>query len=137
MEWFRRKDGSVAISEVAARPPGAQITTLVSRANDVDFLRLWANLMVFEQFDPPERKYAVGAAYLRGQGSGRVRAIHGLDQVEREVGPLITDHKLPAVGQPASSSYEGEGYIILRHPETAVVEQALLKVVSLVRVELG
>src|ERR1044072_2282004 len=31
MEWFRRRDGSVAISEVGARPPGAQITTLVSR----------------------------------------------------------------------------------------------------------
>src|SRR4051812_10475250 len=27
MEWFRRRDGSVAISEVGARPPGAQITT--------------------------------------------------------------------------------------------------------------
>ena len=28
MEWFRRKDGTVAISEIAARPPGAQIMTL-------------------------------------------------------------------------------------------------------------
>ncbi|MGI9090035.1 MAG: ATP-grasp domain-containing protein, partial [Gemmatimonadaceae bacterium] len=35
MEWFRRGDGSLVISEVAARPPGAQITTLVSRANDI------------------------------------------------------------------------------------------------------
>jgi biotin carboxylase len=137
MEWFRRRDGSVAISEVAARPPGAQITTLISRANDVDFLRIWANLMVFDAFEPPQRKYAVGAAYLRGQGSGHVRAIHGLDAVEREVGPLITDHRLPAIGQPASVSYEGEGYIILRHPETRVVEEAIAKVVSLVRVELG
>ena len=39
MEWFRRRDGSVAIGEVAARPPGAQITTLVSRATDIDFVR--------------------------------------------------------------------------------------------------
>ncbi|MCB9314981.1 MAG: ATP-grasp domain-containing protein [Lewinellaceae bacterium] len=30
MEWFRRPDGSLAISEVAARPPGAQFTTLMS-----------------------------------------------------------------------------------------------------------
>ncbi|MGH8284189.1 MAG: ATP-grasp domain-containing protein, partial [Steroidobacteraceae bacterium] len=30
MEWFRRGDGSVAISEVAARPPGAQFTSLIS-----------------------------------------------------------------------------------------------------------
>jgi carbamoylphosphate synthase large subunit len=27
MEWFRRPDGSVAVSEVGARPPGAQITS--------------------------------------------------------------------------------------------------------------
>src|SRR6185369_14190103 len=33
MEWFRREDGSVAISEVGARPPGAQITTLMSYAH--------------------------------------------------------------------------------------------------------
>jgi biotin carboxylase len=39
MEWFRRADGTIAISEVAARPPGAQITTLNSRAHDIDFVR--------------------------------------------------------------------------------------------------
>ena len=32
MEWFRKKDGSIAISEVAARPPGAQFMTLIARA---------------------------------------------------------------------------------------------------------
>ena len=45
--------------------------------------------------------------------------------------------KLPHVGQSPASSYEGEGYVILRHPETAVVEQALLRLISLIRVELG
>ena len=29
MEWFRRPDGSVAVSEVAARPAGAQITSML------------------------------------------------------------------------------------------------------------
>jgi biotin carboxylase len=55
MEWFRRADGSVAIGEVGARPPGAQITTLVSRATDTDFVRTWAELMVFGTFTPPTR----------------------------------------------------------------------------------
>ena len=137
MEWFRRRDGSVAISEVAARPPGAQITTLISRAHDIDFLHAWARLMVFGVFDPPPRRYAVGAAFLRGQGSGRVKAIHGLEQVEREMGSLVVDAKLPSLGQAPASSYEGEGYVILRHPDTAVVEQRLLRLISLVRVELG
>ncbi|MFN2625695.1 MAG: acetyl-CoA carboxylase biotin carboxylase subunit family protein, partial [Mycobacteriales bacterium] len=95
MEWFRRPDGSVAVSEVAARPPGAQITSLLSYAHDIDFYRAWAALMVFNRFDPPSRRYAVGAAYLRGQGQGRVRTIHGLAELQRELGHLVVEARLP------------------------------------------
>jgi phosphoribosylaminoimidazole carboxylase (NCAIR synthetase) len=137
MEWFRRADGSIAISEVAARPPGAQITTLISRANDVDFVSMWANLMVYGEFAAPERQYAVAAAYLRGQGRGVVRAVHGLERVHVEFGAMVCDVKLPAIGAPPAATYEGDGYIILRHPETAVVERAIRRVVELVHVELG
>lgn len=137
LEWFRRKDGSIAISEVAARPPGAQFPTLISRAHDFDALAAWARLMVFGKFDPPKRKYAAGAAYLRGQGQGRVLAIHGLDQLEKEIGHLVTDVKLPQIGQEAMPSYEGEGYIIIRHPKTEVVREALQRIVSVARVQLG
>ncbi len=137
MEWFRRRDGSIAISEVAARPPGAQITTLNSRAHDIDFVRAWAEVMVFGTFTLPTRKYAVGVAFLRGQGSGRIRRVHGLDQIGREMGSLVVDVKIPEPGTAPTSSYEGDGYIILRHPETAVVMQALQRLISVVRVELG
>lgn len=137
LEWFRRKDGSIAISEVAARPPGAQITTLISRANDIDCITAWARLMIFGSFPEVERKFAVGGAYLRGQGQGKVVAVNGLDQIEKEIGHLITDVRFPKIGQEKSPSYEGEGYIILRHPETEVVKKALQKVVSRVRVVLG
>jgi phosphoribosylaminoimidazole carboxylase (NCAIR synthetase) len=137
MEWFRRADGSVAISEVAARPPGAQITTLVSRANDIDFVGAWARLMVFGEFTVPERKYAVAAAFLRGQGQGVIRRIRGLDRVQQEVGDLICDFRLPEIGASPTGTYDGDGYIIVRHPETAVVERAIRRVVELVHVELG
>lgn len=137
MEWFRRADGTIAISEVAARPPGAQITTLISRAHDIDFVRAWAQLMVFGTFERPTRKYAVGVAFLRGQGSGRIRHVHGLDQIAREMGSLVVDVKLPSIGHAPAASYEGDGYIILRHPETAVVMQALQRLISVVKVELG
>ncbi len=137
MEWFRRRDGTIAISEVAARPPGAQITTLNSRAHDIDFVRAWAELMVFGTFEIPVRKYAVGVAFLRGQGSGRIRHVHGLDQVGGEIWSLVVDMKLPSVGHAPSVSYEGDGYVILRHPETAVVIRALQRLISIVRVELG
>lgn len=137
MEWFLRADGSVAISEVGARPPGARFTDLISWAHDFDAYSAWASLMVYDRFEAPARRFAAGAAYLRGQGRGRVAAVHGLDRVQRELGPLIVQARPPRPGQPASGTYEGEGTIVLRHPETAVVEEALRAVVRWVRVELA
>jgi hypothetical protein len=137
MEWFRRRDGSVAVSEVAARPPGAQFTTLLSYAHDLDFYRAWAHLMVYEEFAPPPRLYAAGVAFLRGQGDGRVVGIRGLEEVRRAVAPVVVEAKLPREGQSPSGTYEGEGYVIVRHPETRVVEEALKRVVTTIRVELG
>ena len=137
MEWFRRSDGSIAISEVAARPPGAQFTSLISYAHDHDFYRAWAEVSVFESFDPPERRFAAGAAYLRGQGRGTVLGVEGLDDARQELGDLIVEAKLPQRGQTKSSSYEGEGYVILRHPETSVVAEGLERLVSSLRVQLG
>lgn len=136
MEWFRRPDGSVAVSEVAARPPGAQITSMLGYVHDVDFHRVWAELVVLGSFSPPERRYAAGTAYLRGQGKGRVRAVHGADALQRELGHLVVEARLPQPGQSASSSYEGEGYVTVRHPETGVVQDALQRIVSGIRVEL-
>lgn len=137
MEWFRRADGSIAISEVAARPPGAQFTSLISYAHERDFYSAWAEVSVFERFDPPERRYAAGAAYLRGQGAGVVAGVKGVAELQRELGELVVEAKLPRPGQAKATSYEGEGYVILRHPETAVVENGLKRVVERLRVELG
>jgi hypothetical protein len=136
MEWFRRPDGSVAISEVAARPPGAQISSMLGYVHDVDFYQKWAELVILGTFDPPERRYAAGTAYLRGQGRGRVRAVHGVEELQREIGNLVVEARLPEVGQPASSSYEGEGYVIVRDPDTEIVRNALQHIISRIRVEL-
>ena len=152
LEWFRRdrpagrttgsEPGPVAISEVGARPPGAQILSINSYAHDVDFYRLWARLVVHETFDPPRRRYAAGAAFFRGQGGDpraarRVARLHGLEQAQKELGHLVVEAKLPQIGQPRAESYDGEGYAIVRHPDTEVVERALSRLVSLVRVELA
>ena len=137
MEWFKTPGGGVAISEVGARPPGAQFTSLLSWAHDVDFYATWARLAALEQFDAPERKYAVGCAYLRGQGPGHVRGVAGLDKVARAVGGLVVEARLPQPGQAKSGTYEGEGYVILRHPETRVVEEGLATVVTGLEVELA
>lgn len=138
MEWFRRPDGSVAVGEVGARPPGAQISTLLSYVHDFDLHAAWARLEVFGEFDPPPRRWAAGAAYLRGQGSGdRVATIHGLEELQRELGHLVVEAKLPRPGQAPTGEYTGEGYVIVRHPETEVVERALARIVTGLRVELG
>ncbi|MBL8863809.1 MAG: ATP-grasp domain-containing protein [Planctomycetes bacterium] len=137
MEWFRRRDGSVAISEVGARPPGAQFTTLMSYAHDHDFYRAWIELMVFDTFRVPERKFSAGAAYLRGQGRGRVKSIRGLELAQAELGELVVEAKLPQIGQTPKEGYEGEGYVVVRHPETEVVVKALQRMIEIVRVELG
>jgi hypothetical protein len=138
MEWFRRPDGSFAISEVAARPPGAQFMTLMSYAHDVDMYAEWARLAVHDCFSPPERRYAVGAAYLRAQGQGRaIVAAHGLDRVSLASRELIVDARLPAPGDPPTGTYEGDGYVIVRADETAAVERALAEIVGTIRLECG
>lgn len=137
LEWFRRADGTLAISEVAARPPGANITTLISRSCDVDFPRQWCELMLHNTFTPPTRAYAVGAAFLRGHGGHRVASVRGWDVLQAQLGTLICDYRLPQVGQPKSSSYEGEGFVIVRATETQAVRDALQLIVETARVDLA
>jgi hypothetical protein len=136
MEWFRRPDGSIAISEVGARPPGAQFTTLLTFAHDLDFYRAWAELMVHETFTPPTRNWAVGAVFLRGQGGSRVGRVDGVEALRKELGELVVAGRIPRAGQPKSESYEGEGYVIVRHAETEVVKGALKRALELIRVEM-
>ena len=50
---------------------------------------------------------------------------------------LVLESRLPEPGQLSSDSYEGDGYVILRHPDTAVVEDAMRNLVTGVRIELG
>lgn len=134
MEWFRRADGSVAVSEVGARPPGARFVHLISWAHDIDFFRAWADLMVLGHFEPRPRPYAAGAAYLRAMGKGRVAGVHGLRDVLADLGPLVVEQRLPEPGQPTSDGYEGEGFVILRHPDTQVVREGLRRIIRSARV---
>lgn len=136
MEWFRRSDGSIAISEVGARPPGAQIASLMSWAHDADLYKGWAHLLVHGEFAAPERKYAVGAAYLRAQGLGRsITSVSGIDQVSEHTKSLVVESHLPTIGSSPADTYEGDGYVIVRADNTAEVDVALSEIVSSIRVE--
>ncbi|MEZ4399884.1 MAG: ATP-grasp domain-containing protein [Kofleriaceae bacterium] len=136
MEWFRRDDGSLAIGEIAARPPGAHIVLANSFAHDVDMYRAWARAVVDDAFDGPwPRKYAVGIAYLRGLGRGRVRAIRGVDAANAQVGHLVVHARLPQPGTPRADSYEGDGYVIVRDPDTEVVKRAMTTIIETIQIE--
>jgi biotin carboxylase len=136
MEWFRRDDGSLAIGEIAARPPGANIVRLNSFAHDTDMYRAWARAVVDGAYDGPyERKYAVGCAFLRGGGRGRVREIRGVEEANRRVGSLVVEARLPTVGAAKSDSYEGDGYVIVRDRDTEVVKRAMNAIIETIQVE--
>lgn len=136
MEWFRREDGSVAIGEIAQRPPGANITRMIGLANDIDPYFAWARAVIDDTFDGPwTRKYAVGCAFLRGMGRGRVARLEGVDEANARVRRYVEEAKLPVIGTPKSDSYEGDGYAIVRDPSTEVVMAALKTIIETVRVQ--
>jgi biotin carboxylase len=138
MEWFRRDDGSLAVGEIAARPPGAHIVRLNSYAHDTDMYRAWARAVVDEAFDGPfERRYSVGCAYLRGVGRGRVLRVTGVDRANQLVGRLVVESRLPQPGALRSDSYEGDGYVIARDPDTEVVKAAVKTIIETIQVEYG
>jgi hypothetical protein len=135
MEWFRRADGSIAVGEIAARPPGGQLTAMTGLVHDVDIYRCWARAVVDGRLDAPwERQYAAATIFLRGVGRGRVSRIDGLDEAQRAVGRLVEEVKLPHIGAPKADGYEGDGYVILRHREQEALDAAVKLVLDTVRV---
>jgi biotin carboxylase len=138
MELFRRDDGSLAIGEIAARTAAGNHMAITGLAYDIDMDRAWARAVVDDAFDGPfTRRYAVGCAYLRGIGSGRVLRVTGVDRVHELVGRLIVQTHLPRPGAPRGDNYDGDGYIVVRHPETEVVHAAVKTIIETIGVEYG
>lgn len=138
MEWFLRADGSPIISEVGARPPGVHLMPMMGMAHEVDMWAKWVELMVFDRFEVPARRWACGVAFFRGQGAGNeVRAVEGVAEAQERVGRYVVEARLPRVGQSRGPGYEGEGYAIVRAPSTAEAVEALRGLVTTVRVSFG
>jgi biotin carboxylase len=135
MEWFRLDDGRLAIGEIAQRPPGANITRMIGLAHDVDAYRAWARAVIDGEVDAPwVRNHAVGCAFLRGMGHGRVAAVTGVREANEAVGKWVVESKLPTIGAPKSESYEGDGYVVARGETDEEVKRALKTVIETVRV---
>jgi hypothetical protein len=100
----------------------------------------WAGLAIHDRFEPPARQFAVGAAYLRAQGHGQGRTIthvRGIDAVSPATRSLVVEARLPEPGQPPADTYEGDGFVIVRHPDTGAVEAALAELVTTIRIEVA
>jgi D-alanine-D-alanine ligase-like ATP-grasp enzyme len=135
MEWFKREDGRLAIGEIAQRPPGANITRMIGLAHDVDAYRAWARAVVDGEVDAPwVRRHAVGCAYLRGMGHGRVAGVSGVNEANEKVGHLVVESKLPQIGAPKSDGYEGDGYAIVKGDSDDAVKAALRTIIETVKV---
>ena len=110
MEWFRRPDGSVAVSEVGARPPGAQL------AIDAR-LRARRRLLpdVVRAGDPrPVRRRRSGSTPRAARTCvGRAAAGCGPCTASTSCsggsGTSSSRRKLPEPGQPASTELRGRG----------------------------
>jgi Carbamoyl-phosphate synthase L chain, ATP binding domain len=138
MEWFLRPDGSSLVNEVGARPPGALIMPLNSIAHECNFFAEWARLIALDQFTPRPRRWAAGAAFLRGQGSGdRIVSVRGLDEAIAKLGDALIEMRTPKVGQPRATGYEGEGWATVRAATTEEAKRALLTLIEGVQIRYG
>ena len=135
MEWFQRADGTLAIGEIAQRPPGANISLMTGLAHGIDPYRAWARAVVDGELDAPwERKRAVGCAFLRGMGHGRVSGVSGVAETNAKIGPIVAESKLPKVGAAKADSYEGDGYVVVQHERTDAVKAALRTIIETIKV---
>ena len=126
MEGFLSENGQPCFIDATLRPAGARIAPMLAFAYDIDPYLVWARVMLDSSFDGPwERKFAVGTVFLRGTGSGTIESVEGFNTVQRELGALLMDHRLPQIGAAKAATYTGDGYVTIRHPDTQAVEDAV------------
>jgi hypothetical protein len=63
--------------------------------------------------------------------------VHGLDDVSAGTRRRVVEVSLPAPNAAPTGTYDGDGFIAVRDPETAAVEQALEELITTIRVEVA
>jgi ATP-grasp domain len=117
-EFFRLPDGELAALEVNMRQPGGLTVDMWNWANDVDFYRAWAEVVVHgtTTVDTHRPWYTMWA----GRKVGRTYRL-GHDEVLRAYGPQLVHHeRIDDVFATAIGNY---GYI-LRGPDLAPLQDA-------------
>ena len=108
---------------------------LMSLAHDQDMVQAWAELVAHDRFVPRPRRWACGAAFFRGHGTGsRVAAVEGVEAAVEAVGDALVELRAPKPGMARAAGYEGEGWATVRHATTEGATAALKALIDRVRV---
>lgn len=126
-EFFRLADGSLVPLEINVRPPGGLTVDMFNYANDLNFYRGWARMVVHGRWEEPiTRAYAT--AYVGRKHRFHYKLSH--PQVLGRFGDLIVmDTPMSGIFARAIGDF---GYI-LRHPDEARVTTAARAIQAKVR----
>ena len=110
-EFFRVPDFGLVALEVNMRPPGGFTVDMFNYANDMDFYREWANVLVHDRFETTLTR-PWNCVYVGRKRHRQYALTH--EDVLAEVGPLIVHHeRIDDIFATALGNY---GYI-LRGPD--------------------
>ncbi len=110
-EFFRLRDGSLRPLEVNMRPPGGPSVDMANWANDIDFYREWANIVVHGTFEATITRPYICMFVARRENRPYLRS-HA--DVVAGLGSLLVEHgRIDAI----FSSAMGDYAYILRDPE--------------------
>jgi len=114
-EVFRTPTGELVPLEVNMRPPGGLTVDMFNFANDFNFYREWANVLVHGRMESQvTRPYA--CLYVSRRDNRHYALSHA--DVVRELGPLlVAESRMDSV---FSAAIGDHGYV-LRHPEVEVL----------------
>lgn len=117
-EFFRLADGTLCPLEINVRPPGGMTVDMFNFANDIDFYRGWASMLVHGRWDESaSRAYACAYVGRKHRFSYKL----GHEQALRAFADMVVAHS-PMSGIFARAI--GDHGYLLRHPDEARVVAA-------------
>jgi hypothetical protein len=66
-----------------------------------------------------------------------VLRVTGVERAQQLVGRHVVEARLPQLGAPRNDSYEGDGHVIVRDPDTQVVTAAMKTIIETIQVHYG